>query len=78
MNQRNEAYLRQINILEIKLPCINKRKGSIFNTWVNLLSSRDNQLWKKALKLNAYFLTKILSSVFACVFTQNTHAYKHS
>ena len=32
VDQRNEPYLRQINILEIKLPCINKQKSSIFHT----------------------------------------------
>ena len=78
LDQRNEPYLIQINILEIKLPCINKWKDSIFHTGVNLLNSQDNQLWKKALKLDVYFLTKICSSVLACVFTQNTHASKHS
>jgi len=77
LDQRNEPYLRQINILEIKLPCINKWKVSIFHTWVNLLNSQDNQLWKKTLKLDVYFLTKIRSSVLACVFTQNTHASKY-
>ena len=69
LDQRNETYLRQINILEIKLSCINKRKDSIFHTWVNLLNSQDNQLWKKALTSNVYFLTKIRSSVLACVFS---------
>ena len=29
-----------------------------FNTWVNILNSQDNQLWKRTLKLNVYFLTK--------------------
>jgi len=33
---------------------------------------------RETLKLNVYFLTKIRSSVLACVFTQNTHASKHS
>jgi len=33
---------------------------------------------RETLKLNIYFLTKIRSSVLACVFTQNTHASKHS
>jgi len=32
LDQRNEPYLRQINIIEIKLPCINKRKDFIFHT----------------------------------------------
>jgi len=32
LDQRNEPYLRQINILEIKLPRINKQKDSIFHT----------------------------------------------
>ena len=44
LDQRNEPYLRQINILEIKLPFMNTRKDSIFHTLVNLLNSQDIQL----------------------------------